>query len=188
MNAIAGFRAGLTHFKYSDINFITLGALVEALSGQTLDAYAQEHIFGPLGDDRYSLFACLQRMDSPPPLLRHMTTREVLRRTLITTIFFAAPCTIQRLAGWEGLRGMRGFSPLLATLHCSRRHFWTGLQAGASDFPLQQATLKLMTQPEQPSPPAVAGATIFTADGKTTTGVATRGFGWDINSGVAASG
>jgi uncharacterized protein YbbC (DUF1343 family) len=48
-------------------------------------------------------------------------------------------------------------------------------------FPLKQATLKLMTQPEQPST-AVVGATIFTADGKTTTGVAARGFGWDINS------
>jgi SSS family transporter len=37
-----------THFEYSDINFITLGALVEKLSGQPLDVYAQEHIFTPL--------------------------------------------------------------------------------------------------------------------------------------------
>ena len=35
-------------FKYSDINFITLGALVEKMSGETLDVYAQQHIFGPL--------------------------------------------------------------------------------------------------------------------------------------------
>src|SRR6202041_952919 len=49
------------------------------------------------------------------------------------------------------------------------------------DFPLTQASLKLMTQPEQPSS-AVGGATIFTADGKTPTGTAVRGFGWDINS------
>ena len=38
-----------TKFVYSDINFITLGALVEKLSGQPLDVYAQEHIFRPLG-------------------------------------------------------------------------------------------------------------------------------------------
>ena len=38
-----------THFEYSDINFITLGALVEKLSGQPLDVYAQQHIFTPLG-------------------------------------------------------------------------------------------------------------------------------------------
>ncbi len=38
-----------TRFEYSDINFITLGTLVEKLSGQTLDVYAAEHIFKPLG-------------------------------------------------------------------------------------------------------------------------------------------
>jgi uncharacterized protein YbbC (DUF1343 family)/CubicO group peptidase (beta-lactamase class C family) len=36
-------------FVYSDINFIVLGALVERLSGESLDQYAQRHIFGPLG-------------------------------------------------------------------------------------------------------------------------------------------
>jgi SSS family transporter len=39
--------AGQT-FKYSDINFITLGALVEKLSGEPLDVYAYTHIFAPL--------------------------------------------------------------------------------------------------------------------------------------------
>jgi uncharacterized protein YbbC (DUF1343 family)/CubicO group peptidase (beta-lactamase class C family) len=34
--------SGLT---YSDINFIVLGALVEKVSGETLDAYASQHIF-----------------------------------------------------------------------------------------------------------------------------------------------
>ena len=35
-------------FKYSDINFITLGYLVEVLSGEDLDVYASEHIFNSL--------------------------------------------------------------------------------------------------------------------------------------------
>lgn len=35
-------------FVYSDINFIMLGALVEKVSGETLDAYAEKHIFAPL--------------------------------------------------------------------------------------------------------------------------------------------
>ena len=35
-------------FVYSDINFIMLGALVERVSGETLDAYATQHIFAPL--------------------------------------------------------------------------------------------------------------------------------------------
>jgi SSS family transporter len=35
-------------FKYSDINFITLGFLVEVVSGDDLDEFAQGHIFDPL--------------------------------------------------------------------------------------------------------------------------------------------
>ena len=35
-------------FVYSDINFIVLGALVERVSGETLDAYTAKHIFVPL--------------------------------------------------------------------------------------------------------------------------------------------
>jgi uncharacterized protein YbbC (DUF1343 family)/CubicO group peptidase (beta-lactamase class C family) len=38
-----------TKFVYSDVNYITLGAMVERLSGETLDAYAEKHIFMPLG-------------------------------------------------------------------------------------------------------------------------------------------
>ena len=37
------------HFEYSDINFILLGDIVETLSGEPLDVYAQNHIFKPLG-------------------------------------------------------------------------------------------------------------------------------------------
>ncbi len=36
-------------FRYSDINFILLGYLVQTLGGEPLDVYAQEHIFKPLG-------------------------------------------------------------------------------------------------------------------------------------------
>ncbi len=45
---------GLVHepgakFVYSDVNFLVLGRIVEKLSGQTLDAFAQANVFGPLG-------------------------------------------------------------------------------------------------------------------------------------------
>ena len=36
-------------FVYSDINFVVLGALVERLSGESLDEYAAKHVFAPLG-------------------------------------------------------------------------------------------------------------------------------------------
>ena len=35
-------------FVYSDINFIMMGALVEKVSGETLDEYTRKHIFEPL--------------------------------------------------------------------------------------------------------------------------------------------
>ena len=37
-----------SRFTYSDVNFIVLGALVERVSGETLDEYVQRHIFVPL--------------------------------------------------------------------------------------------------------------------------------------------
>ncbi|HEY3505700.1 MAG TPA: serine hydrolase [Actinocatenispora sp.] len=38
-----------TAYVYSDLNFLTLGLLVEAVGGQRLDAYVAAHITGPLG-------------------------------------------------------------------------------------------------------------------------------------------
>ena len=42
-------------FRYSDINFILLGALIEKVTGEVLDVYVQQHVFAPLGmeDTRY---------------------------------------------------------------------------------------------------------------------------------------
>jgi uncharacterized protein YbbC (DUF1343 family)/CubicO group peptidase (beta-lactamase class C family) len=41
-------RAPGAQFVYSDVNFVVLGALVERLSGESLDEYSAKHIFGPL--------------------------------------------------------------------------------------------------------------------------------------------
>ncbi|HET7073960.1 MAG TPA: serine hydrolase domain-containing protein [Mycobacterium sp.] len=38
-------------FRYSDINFILLGALIERVTGEAEDAYVSEHVFAPLGMD-----------------------------------------------------------------------------------------------------------------------------------------
>ncbi len=42
-------------FRYSDINFILLGALIEKITGQSEDVYVQRNVFSPLGmgDTRY---------------------------------------------------------------------------------------------------------------------------------------
>src|SRR5208283_900103 len=46
---VAPDRAPASAFVYSDINFEVLGALVERLSGESLDVYAAKHVFAPLG-------------------------------------------------------------------------------------------------------------------------------------------
>jgi uncharacterized protein YbbC (DUF1343 family)/CubicO group peptidase (beta-lactamase class C family) len=38
-----------SRYRYSDINFEVLGEVVERVSGLPLDAYCEQHIFGPLG-------------------------------------------------------------------------------------------------------------------------------------------
>jgi uncharacterized protein YbbC (DUF1343 family) len=36
-------------YRYSDLGFIVLGELVRRVSGESLDVFAREHVFGPLG-------------------------------------------------------------------------------------------------------------------------------------------
>lgn len=52
-----------TNYTYSDLNMITLGALVERLSGQRLDAFVKDHITKPLG--------MKNTMYNPPASLKH---------------------------------------------------------------------------------------------------------------------
>ena len=54
LNAWVVFEPGEL-FHYSDINFDQPGAIVEKLTGQSVDTYARDHVFTPLGmrDTRY---------------------------------------------------------------------------------------------------------------------------------------
>jgi SSS family transporter len=205
-----------THFEYSDINYITLGALVEKISEESLDVYAQEYIFTPLKmtHTRYL------------PLAKACGAFLAMGSALIegsTGTVSSAPSRACEQGSWKADQLVPKVAPtaydnegnaetnpnfdhlLRGTVHdpTTRRMGGVAGHAGVfstagdialfgqalldrlaerpSDFPLQQATLQLMTQPEQPST-AESGATIFTPDGHPTKGVATRGFGWDINS------
>ena len=201
-----------THFEYSDINYIVLGALVEKLSGESLDQYAQRHIFVPLGTQMtsYHPFYC-----GPYTAVHH----DYPQGTGTEGIFSPTDCTLadwyypilQRVAPTQhDDQGTKETNPnfdalLRGTVHdpTTRRMGGVAGQAGVfstaadtalfaqalldrlagrpSNFPLKRETLQLMTMPQQPKT-AQTGATIFTLDGTTSTGVAQRGFGWDINS------
>ncbi len=196
-----------TKFVYSDINFITLGAIVEKISGETLDKYASEHIFKPLkmAHTRYLPItkACGPTgpwSENPPPPAYpcaidgwgrwdwvHQTaptqhddqgTKETnpdFDHLLRGTVHDPTTRRMGGVAGHAGVFSTAGDVALFAQALLDR------LAGRPSDFPLKRETLTLMTQPQQPAT-AAGGATIFTPDGRTTIGIAARGFGWDINS------
>lgn len=202
-----------THFEYSDINFITLGALVEKLSGEDLDVYAQQHIFTPLkmSHTRYLPFAkaCGPHQVFGAAIELDLNSHEMIANacdpgrwnTLI--IQHIAPTTFddegtastnpdfdRMLRGtvndpttrrMGGVAGHAGVFSTAADTALFAQALLDKLVHNTGPFPLKQSTLKLMTEPEQPAT-AESTATIFTPDGETTKGVATRGFGWDINS------
>ncbi len=209
-----------TTFKYSDINFITLGALVEMISGETLDDYAKAQIFVPLGMsetayitsyctcsfprppayghsdpdyDRFlqrrksSVWACGRNICTlpPVPLDRTAPTAHDDQGTPATNPNFnhllrgtVHDPTTRRIGGVAGHAGV--FSTAEdASRFCDA--LLAKLLHNTGPFPLKQSTLQEATSPQAPAT-AVNTATIFTQDGQTTTGVAQRGLGWDINS------
>ncbi|QDP95802.1 serine hydrolase [Microlunatus elymi] len=57
-----------TEYVYSDLNFLTLGLVVEVVSGQRLDDYVRDHITRPLGMH--------DTMYNPPAALKHRVAAE----------------------------------------------------------------------------------------------------------------
>jgi len=167
-----------TVFRYSDINFITLGALVEKLSGEPLDEYAWKHIYQPLGmmHTRYlppsswiPQIAPTAHNDDGP-----LADNKLLRGTVHDP-------TARRMGGVAGHAGV--FSTAQDVLIYAQA-LLDKLLHNTGPFPVSQSTLRLMTSSQQPAT-ARADATIFAADGQLTKGVAVRGFGWDINTAYA---
>ena len=206
-------------FKYSDINFITLGFLVEKLSGQMLDTYAWEHIFHPLemSMTRYHAFATacgpMNRIgsatgyrDFTKPELDAQKGGDAFGCSGTWLPLDAIPDTAPTAHDNEGtpLTNPNYDHLLRGTVHdpTTRRMGGVAGHAGvfstAADmskfcqalldkllhntgpFPLKQSTLQLATSPQAPAT-AATNATIFAPAGQTTTGVAQRGLGWDLN-------
>ncbi len=204
-------------FRYSDINFILLGDLVETLSGQPLDVYAAEHIFRPLGMTETSFHPFEKTCGpavrtgsaiTPGPAPRGMVLVQCLPHTW--TPLGLASHTAPTTHDSEGTASTNpNFDHLLrGTVHdpTTRRMGGVAGQAGvfstahdiglyaqalldrlagrSSTFPLQQATLEVMTSPEQPGhTPAdlaqIPASTPVTYSSRK--GHDVRGFGWDID-------
>jgi SSS family transporter len=178
MNATLYGPPGAT-FKYSDVNFITLGALVEKISGETLDVYAQEHIFKPLGMTHTRFLLGKEWISRTAPTAYDdqgtAATNPDFDKMLRGVVHDPTTRRMGGVAGHAGVFSTAGDVAIFAQALLDR------LAGRPSKFPLKRETLELMTKPEQPST-AVTNATVYSASAKAATGVAARGFGWDINS------
>jgi SSS family transporter len=140
-------------FRYSDINFIVLGALVEKLSGLTLDQYQQRYLAKPLGLD-YMRFL-------PPEAWRNRIAPTQYDHGVMLRGVVHDP-TSRRMGGVAGHAGLFSTAGDVAIY---AQNLLDRLAGRPSSFPLQQLTLEKMTTPGQPA-----------------TGTALRGLGWDIES------
>jgi uncharacterized protein YbbC (DUF1343 family)/CubicO group peptidase (beta-lactamase class C family) len=142
-----------SRFSYSDINFIVLGALVERVSGETLDEYAARHIFVPLKMMR-SRFV-------PPTDLRAGWIEKIAptqydeNEHMLWGVVHDP--TARRMGGVAGHAGLFSTADDLAK-------FAQALLSGGDGI-LSALSVEKMTQPEQPPAAPVL-----------------RGFGWDIDS------
>ena len=153
------FNSDLAHapgarFEYSDINYIILGALVERISGLSLDEYAQRFIIAPLGLERCR-YLPPESWDSQIAPTQYDEHGTMLRGTVHDP-------TARRMGGVAGHAGLFCSADDVASY---AQNLLDRLAGSASKFPLSRAMLEKMIVPEQPA-----------------TGTALRGFGWDIDS------
>jgi uncharacterized protein YbbC (DUF1343 family)/CubicO group peptidase (beta-lactamase class C family) len=121
-------------FVYSDTNFIVLGALVEGLSGESLDAYAARHVFEPLGMKE-------TRFLPPPSWEPHIApTEEDENHHLLRGVVHDPRA--RRMGGVAGHAGVFSTADNLAI-------FAQALLDGGRGV-LTPATVAKMTAPQQP--------------------------------------
>jgi uncharacterized protein YbbC (DUF1343 family)/CubicO group peptidase (beta-lactamase class C family) len=143
-----------TAFRYSDINFIMMGALVERLSGMTLDTYTEKYVFAPMGMDHTRFLPPDSwRADIAPT--QYDENHHLLQGVVNDP-------TSRRMGGVAGHAGL--FSTA-SDLSIFAQNLLDLLAGRPSKFPLNRLTAEKMTTPQNPA-----------------TGVALRGLGWDIES------
>jgi uncharacterized protein YbbC (DUF1343 family)/CubicO group peptidase (beta-lactamase class C family) len=131
-----------SRFSYSDINFIVLGALVERVSGETLDEYAARHIFAPLKmmHTRFVPPAAWRAKIAPT---QYDENEHMLRGVVHDP-------TARRMGGVAGQAGLFSTGDDLA------KFAQTLLNGGGGILSAQ--SVEKMTQPEQPpSAPVLRG-------------------------------
>jgi len=166
--ASAPLRPPGVRFQYSDVNFIVLGALVEKISGMSLDQYALKNIFEPMGL-KYTRFlppkSWIPRI--APTQWEHGAAASGIpgSRTFPGDVMLRGIVHDPTSRRMGGVAGHAGLFMDADDLSVYAQNLLNRLYGRPSTFPLSRRVLEKMVAPEQPA-----------------TGVALRGFGWDIDS------
>ena len=148
-------------FRYSDENFIALGALVERVSGLPLDVYEQQNIIAPLGLTDSGYLPPAEKRNRIAPT-QYVTADGTLSNSGTMLRGVVHDPTARRM---DGVAGHAGYFSTAADVSTYAQALLDRLAGRPSKFPLDQLTLAKMVEPEQPA-----------------TGTSLRGFGWDIDS------
>jgi uncharacterized protein YbbC (DUF1343 family)/CubicO group peptidase (beta-lactamase class C family) len=153
-------------FRYSDENFIALGALVERVSGLPLEVYAQRNITAPLGMADSGYLPPAEKRNRIAPT-QYVTPDGTLSNAGTMLRGVVHDPTARRM---DGVAGHAGFFSTATDVSTFAQALLDRLAGRPSNFPVNQLTLAKMTEPEQPA-----------------TGTALRGFGWDIDSAFSSN-
>ena len=220
-------------FRYSDINFILLGALIEKVTGVPEDVYVQRNVFAPLGmkDTQYlppakacgphkirgaAIAWAPAREDREPAACPAGTwSTDLMSRIAPTALDDESRAETSKNPNFRYLirgtvhdpttrrmGGVAGHAGVFSTAHdvgIYAQALLDRLAGRPSKFPLTQATLEVMTAPQQPGHTAqqleAANDATREAVAKTPNtkdpllaphypaikGQNLRGFGWDID-------
>ncbi|WP_265594097.1 exo-beta-N-acetylmuramidase NamZ domain-containing protein [Haloferula sp. BvORR071] len=149
-----------TSYLYSDINFITLGFIVERVSGKTLDAFCAEEIFQPLGmkDSGFRPFDPKVNPLPQPADTGRIAPTEMIGKVVLRGVVHDP--TSRRMGGVAGHAGL--FLTVEDLGRFARMLLGGGELDGVRIF--RPETVEAMTHIQSPE------------------GLPRRGFGWDIDS------
>lgn len=167
-------------FRYSDVNFILLGVMLERITGQPEDVYVQRHVFAPLGmpDTRYlpPAKACgphqirgsaIGWVPGPPgdcqpgqwstsllprvaPTARDEEGRADPQANPDLDFLLRGTVHDPTARRMGGVAGSAGVFSTARDLSVYAQSLLDRLAGRPSKFPLTQSALQLMTSPEQP--------------------------------------
>jgi len=153
-------------FKYSDLNYIALGEVVRTVSGKTLDLFAQERIFVPLGmTDTCFLPSAKLVPRIAPTESRRNTLRYLKGQASIASLDKILRGEVHDPTAWR-MGGVAGHAGLFSSAQDLAVFAQMLLDGGTYQDVrvLSSMSVKAMTSPQSPA-----------------NSIDVRGFGWDID-------